>query len=538
VTSESNGGAAAPATAHVSHASQNGGSDADGRSPKHTNVAIVGTGFSGIGMAIKLKKAGRTDFLVFEKAGDVGGTWRDNHYPGIACDVPSNLYSFSFALNPNWSKSYSPGPEILDYIRATAKKYGILPFIKFNHAVTEARWDDAAQLWHLQTPAGPYTANVVIGAMGPLSEPQIPKLPGIENFKGKMFHSQQWDHDYELAGKRVAVVGTGASAIQFVPQIQPEVAELHLYQRTAPWVMPRSERKVSRFEHALFKLLPFTQKLVRASVYSFLEIRVIGFVKYQGMMKLIQKVAEVHLRRQVPDRELRKKITPDYLIGCKRILLANNYYPALAQDNVEVITEGVTEVREHSVVSADGTEREVDAIIWGTGFYVTRNPAWDNLFGRDGRSLSATWEKTGMESYLGSVIPNFPNLFMIVGPNTGLGHSSMVYMIESNIEYVASALKFIEANDVASVEVKREAVDEFEKKIHSHMKDTVWTSGGCASWYIDENGRNTTLWPGFTFQFRRDCKNFDPSKLMVRDRTGGAMVPDAEPARVAAGAPA
>jgi cation diffusion facilitator CzcD-associated flavoprotein CzcO len=525
VTSESNGKsngqASSQAVINGNGAARDG--SGDGRPPRHTNIAIVGTGFSGIGMAIKLKKAGRKDFLVFEKANDVGGTWRDNHYPGIACDVPSNLYSFSFALNPNWTKSYSPGPEILNYIRATAKKYGILPFVRFNHQIQHARWDDSAQLWYLETPGGEYTANFVIGAMGPLSEPQIPNLPGIEKFKGANFHSQQWDHDYDLEGKRVAVVGTGASAIQFVPQIQPKVKELHLYQRTAPWVMPRSERKISGFEHKLFKFLPFTQKLMRASVYSFLEVRVIGFVKYQSMMRMIQVVAEKHIAHQVKDKALRKKITPDYRIGCKRILLANNYYPAIVEDNVEVITEGVTEVRENSVVAADGTEREVDAIIWGTGFYVTRNPGWDNLIGRDGRSLSETWANTGMEAYLGTAIPNFPNLFMIVGPNTGLGHSSMVYMIESNIEYIASVMKFIEANDVASVEVKREAVDGFEKTIQKHMKDTVWTSGGCASWYLDDKGRNTTLWPTFTFRFRRELSTFDLAEYHAERRSDVAV---------------
>lgn len=501
------------------------------RPEKHTNIAIVGSGFSGIAMAVRLKKAGREDFLIFEQANDVGGTWRDNTYPGIACDVPSNLYSFSFNLNPNWSKSYSGGKEIWNYLRDTAKKFGILQFIKFNTAINGASWDDDAQVWKLETEDGPWTANFVIGAMGPLSSPQIPELPGIENFRGAAFHSREWDHAYDLKGKRVAVVGTGASAIQLVPQIVDEVKELHLYQRTAPWVMPRSERSLTRFEHALFKYLPFTQRIARATVYSLLELRVIGFVKQQRLMKIVQKIAQAQIARQVPDKELRKKVTPDYTIGCKRVLMANNYYPALGKPNLEVITDAVTEVREHSVISADGTEREVDAIIWGTGFYVTVNPAWDQIFGRDGRSLTQTWEKSGMEAHLGIAIANFPNLFMIIGPNTGLGHSSMVYMIESCVDHVMRALNFIEKNDVASVEITRAALDEFEATIQSQMKGTIWTSGGCSSWYLDSNGRNTTLWPGYTFEFRRECRNFDPSKLIVRGRDGGEMSLGSAPAR-------
>jgi cation diffusion facilitator CzcD-associated flavoprotein CzcO len=499
-------------------------SDSNGSGPsKHVNVAIIGSGFSGIAMAARLKQAGRRDFLIFEKANDVGGTWRDNTYPGIACDVPSNLYSLSFNLNPNWSMSYSPGKEIWNYLRSTAKKFGILPFVKFNTDVSGFTWDDDEQQWQLETSDGGYTANFVIGAMGPLSEPQIPALPGIENFEGEAFHSQQWDHDFDLTGKRVAVVGTGASAIQLVPPVSEVVDELHLYQRTAPWVLPRSERKLTRFEHKLYKYLPFTQKLVRGAVYSLFELRVIGFVKRQGLMRLIQRGVELHVKQQVPDPELREKITPDYTIGCKRVLMSNDYYPALQRPNVEVITDGVTEVRANSVVAADGTEREVDAIIWGTGFYVTSNPAWDHMRGRDGRTLTETWAKTGKEAHLGVEIENFPNLFMIIGPNTGLGHSSMIYMIESCVEYVSRALKFIEANDVGSVEIKREALDNYEKMIQAHMKDTVWTTGGCSSWYLDANGRNTVLWPSFTFQFRRECRSFDPSKLTIRDRNGGAM---------------
>lgn len=484
--------------------------------PTHTEVAVIGAGFSGVAMARALERSGRTDFVVLEKGNDVGGTWRDNTYPGIACDVPSNLYSFSFAPNPDWSQSYSGGWEINNYIRATAKKLDLLKYIRFNTAVTSAEWNESEQHWEIDTTAGALTAKYLIGAMGPLSEPQIPDLPGIEQFAGKKFHSARWDHSYDLEGKRIAVVGTGASAIQFVPAIQPEVAELHLFQRTPPWILPRSARKLTKFEHKLFRYLPFTQKLVRGSVYTMLELRVIAFIKHSSLMRLAQPLAKANIRRHVRDRALRKKLTPDFRIGCKRVLMANDYYPALTQPNVKVITEGVAEVREHSVVSTDGTEREVDAIIWGTGFHVTENPQWNNFIGRDGRSLAETWSERGMESYLGTLIPNFPNMFEIIGPNTGLGHSSMVYMIESNTEFIISVLDFIDEAGVGSGEVTREAVDAFEEDINKRMKGTVWTSGGCSSWYLDSHGRNTTLWPDFTFRYRRKCREFDPALLTLR----------------------
>jgi cation diffusion facilitator CzcD-associated flavoprotein CzcO len=497
------------------------------QSPTHTHIAIVGSGFSGIALARALKKSGRDDFVIFEKGNDVGGTWRDNTYPGIACDVPSNLYSLSFALNPDWSRSYSGGAEIHNYIRATAKKLDILRHVRFNDAVLNAAWDDEAKLWRGETESGPFTANFLVGAMGPLSEPAIPKLPGIEKFKGEAFHSQQWDHEYDLKGKRVAVVGTGASAIQFVPQIQPEVAELHLYQRTPPWILPRSERKLTSFEHKLYRYLPFTQKLVRGMVYTALEVRIIGFVKQPKVMRLLQIGAKFNIRRHIKDKELRKKVTPDFAFGCKRVLMANNYYPALVKDNVEVITHGVTEVRENSIVASDGTEREIDAIIWGTGFYVTDNPEWQNLIGRDGRSLTETWEPTGMRSYLGAIVPNFPNAFLTTGPNTGIGHTSQVYMIESTVDYVMSVLDHVEKNDAAAFEVNEQTVDDFEDEIARRSEGTIWTSGGCDSWYLDASGRNTTLWPDFSFQFRKLCREFDPSQVTLHAKGAAAEPPDA-----------
>jgi cation diffusion facilitator CzcD-associated flavoprotein CzcO len=482
---------------------------------EHHHIAIVGAGFSGIAMAYYLKRSGREDFTIFEKGDDLGGTWRDNTYPGIACDVPSNLYSFSFALNPEWSRSYSGGGEINSYIRSTAERFELTRHVRTNCAITSAAWDREAKLWRCESERGSFTADFLIGAMGPLSEPMIPSLPGIDRFAGESFHSQDWDHDYDFRGKRVAVVGTGASAIQFVPQIQPDVAEMHLYQRTPPWILPRSERRLTSFEHRLFKALPVTQKVVRGMVYSLMEFRVVGFVKQRRIMRLAQLAATFNIRRQIKDKALRKKVTPDFDFGCKRVLMANNYYPALAADNVEVITHGVSEVREHSILAEDGSEREIDAIIWGTGFHVTDNPEWANIRGRDGRSLTETWAPTGMRSYLGTLVPNFPNTFLIIGPNTGLGHSSMVYMIESNARYVISVLDHVERTGAREFEVSLATVEQFEADVERRSRGTVWTSGGCDSWYLDSSGRNTTLWPDFTFRFRRLCRGFEPDQLVL-----------------------
>jgi cation diffusion facilitator CzcD-associated flavoprotein CzcO len=503
------------------------------QSSEHIHIAIVGSGFSGIALARSLKKSGRDDFVIFEKGNDVGGTWRDNTYPGIACDVPSNLYSLSFALNPNWSRSYSGGWEINNYIRATAKKLDILRHVRFNDGVLRAAWDDDAQLWRGESESGPFTADFLVGAMGALSEPAIPSLPGIEKFKGETFHSQNWDHEYDLKGKRVAVVGTGASAIQFVPQIQPEVSELHLYQRTPPWILPRSERNLTDFEHKLYRYLPFTQKFVRGLVYTFLEMRIIGFVKQPKLMRILQLGAKFNIRRHIKDKDLRKKVTPDFAFGCKRVLMANNYYPSLAEDNVEVITHGVTEVRENSIIASDGTEREIDAIIWGTGFYVTDNPEWNNLIGRDGRSLTETWAPTGMRSYLGVIVPNFPNAFLATGPNTGIGHTSQVYMIESSIEYIMRVLDHVETSDAAAFEVTEQTVSGFEDEIVERSEGTVWTSGGCDSWYLDESGRNTVLWPDFSFRYRKRCREFEPGQVTLRAK-GESAEPSESPAEPAA----
>jgi cation diffusion facilitator CzcD-associated flavoprotein CzcO len=477
-------------------------------------VAIVGSGFAGLGMAIQLKEQGEEDFVVLERAGEIGGTWRDNSYPGCACDVPSHLYSFSFAPNPRWTRTFSPQAEIQDYLTGCADRYGIRPHVRLHHEVTEAAWDDARARWVVDTTRARFTAQVLVSAMGALSEPSIPDLPGLGEFGGTAFHSAAWDHDHDLTGERVAVIGTGASAIQFVPQIQLRVARLHVFQRTAPWIMPRPDRPLTPAERRLYRRLPQAQLLMRAGIYWARESFVLGFM-HPRVMRLQQRLAERHLRRQVPDPELRAKLTPDYTMGCKRVLISNDYLPSLTRPNVEVVTDAIREVRERSIVTADGSEREVDTIVFGTGFHVTDMPAAERIRGRDGVLLADLWQGSP-QAYAGTSVAGFPNLFLVPGPNTGLGHTSVIFMIESQVSYVVDALRYLDRERAAAVEVRPEAQAAFNADVDRRMRGTVWTSGGCRSWYLDATGRNSTLWPGFTWPFRRMMRRFDPASYVVR----------------------
>ncbi|WP_278315340.1 flavin-containing monooxygenase [Lolliginicoccus levis] len=489
---------------------------------RHVDVAIIGSGFSGLGAAIKLKKLGTHSFLVLERGADVGGTWRDNTYPGAACDVPSQLYSFSFARNPEWSRSFSAQPEIYQYLRTVAQNADVLDHHQFGCDVREARWDTAAQQWHLDTSQGNITARFLISGVGALCEPSLPAIPGIEDFAGQLFHSARWDHSADLTGKRVAIIGTGASAIQIVPAIAGQVATLDVFQRTAPWLLPRLDRPYTGVEKLAFKKIPGFQKAVRAAIYAARETQVVGLAKAPKLMLGLQALAQGMIRAQIRDPELRRKVTPDFRIGCKRMLISNAYYPALDRDNVDLITDGIREVRPGSIVTADGTEREIDALIVATGFHVTDSPMFAGIFGKDGRSLAEVFEESGMKGYKGTTVAGFPNLFFLVGPNTGLGHTSMVYMIESQLNYVVDALKKIRKNDIATFEVLPEVQDEFNAGLQKSLQGTVWMTGGCGSWYLDKHGNNTTLWPGFTFTFRNMLKRFDQQayEITVMDSQG------------------
>lgn len=476
--------------------------------PDHVDVAIVGSGFAGIGMAIKLKEAGRDDFVVIEKADDVGGTWQANTYPGCQCDVPSNLYSFSFAPNPSWSQTFALQPEIWSYLRKVADDYGIRPYVRLNTELLEATWDEAAQRYRIETTGGAFTARVLVAGMGGLSEPSIPQIPGLETFEGPAFHTARWDHDADLAGKRVAVIGTGASAVQVVPKIQPLVGKLSLFQRTPPWIMPHPGRAVRPRERRLFGVLPAVQRAVRGAIYWGRETYVLPF-KYHRLSRLPQRMALRHLEQQVPDPELRAELTPTYEIGCKRILMSNEYLPALQQPNAELVTSGIQEIRPHGILTADGVEHPADVIVLGTGFRVSDMPAGERLRGADGRLLADVWREDGLQALRGTTMAGFPNLFMLVGPNTGLGHNSIIFMIESQLAYVMQALRTMDGHGAVAVDTRPQAQTAFNEALQADMEGTVWTEGGCASWYLDAHGRNTTLWPGTSWSFRQATRRFD-----------------------------
>jgi cation diffusion facilitator CzcD-associated flavoprotein CzcO len=474
---------------------------------RHHGIIIVGAGFSGLGMAIRLKQSGVEDFVVLERAPDVGGCWHFNTYPGCRCDVPSHLYSFSFAPNPDWSNTYSAQPEIRAYLRRCADEFEVRPHILTDVEVEGAAWNQDQERWELDTSLGAFTANVLVSGTGPLDEPKLPEVPGIETFQGRTMHSARWDHDCDLSGKRVASIGTGASAIQYVPEIQETVERLYVFQRSAPWIVPHARRPVGDRERTLFRRVPAAQRLVRAGVYASKELLVLGFAKRPRLMGALERLARSHMRKQVADPRLRSRLTPSYALGCNRLLQSNRWYPALQQPNVELVSGALSEVRAHSVLGADGVEREVDAIIFGTGFHVADPPVAARTRGRSGRTMREVWEGTP-RAYLGTSVVDFPNLFLLLGPNTGLGHSSMVYMIETQIEHVLAALHAMEHRGARTIEVRRETYDEYNRQVDARMKGTVWDTG-CPSFYLDETGRNGVLWPDWTWRFRRLAKSFD-----------------------------
>jgi cation diffusion facilitator CzcD-associated flavoprotein CzcO len=483
--------------------------------PDRVRIFVLGAGFAGLGAAIKLDEAGEHDFLVVDKGDSVGGTWRDNTYPGAACDVPSQLYSFSFAPNTEWSRSFSPQPEIHAYLQRVAEESGVLDRFRFGVTVEDASWDEDDRVWQVTTSAGTVTADILISGSGGLSEPKLPEIKGIEGFTGEIFHSARWNHDYDLTGKRVAVIGTGASAIQIVPEIAPKVARLDVYQRTAPWVIPRNDRTYSSLERFAFRHLPFVQKAYRTAIYWGREAYVPGFTLQPKLAAPARAMGLANIAKGISDPALREAVTPTYRIGCKRILISNTYYPALARDNVELVTDGIAEITPTGIVTNDGTEREVDCLIVATGFYTTDQPIAHHLKGRDGRTLADVWAEHGMASYKGTTTVGFPNLFQIVGANTGLGHSSMVFIIESQIAYILSALEQMRQKGIATVEPSPQAQAAWNSDVQRRMKRTVWSTGGCASWYLDEHGRNTTLWPRSTFSFRALLRRFDLEKYVV-----------------------
>jgi cation diffusion facilitator CzcD-associated flavoprotein CzcO len=492
----------------------------------HYEVIVIGTGFSGLGTAIQLKNAGIEDFVILEKDDGVGGTWRANHYPGAACDVQSHLYSFSFEPNPKWTREFAPQREILAYLEHCADKYDLRRHLRCNAELMKAHFDERRGIWNVTLKdGGRLSARFLVSGCGGLSKPSYPNIKGLARFQGAQFHTARWRHDYALAGKKVAVIGTGASAIQVVPAIVDQVGQLKLFQRTPPWVLEKHDRTISPVLRWAFAKYPALQQLERDRIYWQLEARAVGFKLTPQIIKQIERLALRYLKKQVKDPALRRKLTPRYRMGCKRVLISNDYYEALQRPNAELVTGGIAEVREHSIVTQDGVEHPVDAIILATGFEAAEAHAPFELHGTGGLELNEHWRR-GAEAYLGTTVSGFPNLFLLMGPNTVLGHSSMVFMIESQIRYTLEAIKLARAQRVKSLEVRREVQDSYNARLQQRLAKTVWSTGGCRSWYMTASGKNTTLWPGFTFEFRARTWRFDAeSYRLVRFDDRRAPVP-------------
>ena len=480
----------------------------------HTTVAIIGAGFGGLGAAIELKRRGEHDLVILERATEVGGTWRDNTYPGCRCDVQSNLYSFSFAPNPSWSNTYPSQPELLDYLRGVTRDHQLGHHLRFGFDVASVDFDEVLGRWRLKAADGRevIAANVIL-ATGGLAEPRLPDLDGLDDFQGTVVHSATWDEDLDLAGARAAVIGTGASAIQIVPAIAQEVSHLTVLQRTPPWVLPHPGKEVSNRAKRLYAMAPPIQRLARWADYWLREWLVVPFVKAPKIMAGAEKKALEHLHGQVEDPALREALTPDYRLGCKRILMSDEYYPALQLDTVDLETRSIECVTPTGIRLDDGTEIDLDVLICATGFKVIDNPTATKVHGRGGVPLAAAY-RGQLPCYRGTSFPGFPNLYMITGPNTALGHSSMVFMIESQLSYIAEAIDFSTANDNDLIEPRREVAAAEEDAIQAKLPGTVWGTG-CASWYLTDEGRNVTIWPDFTFRYRQQMRHLIPEHHVV-----------------------
>lgn len=476
----------------------------------HTRLLIIGAGFAGLGMGIRLRRTGRDDFIIIERAGDVGGTWRDNTYPGIACDVPSHLYSYSYLPKPDWSRVFSPGPEICDYMRQCAVDEGLIPHIRFNTEMLESRWDGTAGHWVVKTSHGTYTADILITGTGHLADSHTPDIAGIETFPGALFHSACWDHTADLAGKRIGVVGSGASAIQIVPEMQKIAAELVVFQRSAPYMVPRWDRAYTEGEKRLFARDPDSIEAARSEIFWSGEY---NFAQRRNLPRFLQEakaLALSHLEAQVKDPVLRAKLTPDYEIGCKRLLISNTYYPAIAAENTVLEASALRSIEGSTARAASGKSYDLDVLIFATGFEVVRPPFAKRVFGATGVSLDAHWSE-GMQAHDSIAVHGYPNLFIINGPNTGLGHNSVVYIVEAQVDYVISALDHFDKDGVRYFEPKREAEDAYMDRLQARSQGTVWLTGGCKSWYVDpRSGRLTLVWPDFAHAFRDENSTFHP----------------------------
>ncbi len=476
------------------------------------SAVIIGAGFGGLAAAVELRRRGIRDVTILEKADRIGGVWRDNTYPGAACDVPSSLYSFSFAPNPTWRRRYAEQPDILGYIEDVAEREALTGLVRTGTEVTGARWDQSTQQWQVDARgsdggATTYTADLLVSAVGQLSRPHVPRLPGIDTFAGPAFHSAEWDHDVDLTGKRVAVVGTGASAIQFVPHLQRRAAHVTVFQRSAPYVVPKPDRAYHRLHHRAFRRAPVTQTFGRELTRSLSEMLNQALAEQTAFTKAFLLAFKVHLRHQVKDAALRARLVPDYPVGCKRLLFSNDWYPALSQPNVEVVTDRIHEVTPQGIRTDDGRVHDADVVVYGTGFLATEFLVPMHITGRDGRALGEEWSR-GAHAYLGMSVPGFPNFFIVYGPNTNLGGSSILSMIECQTGYLGQAATALAEGRATQLEVRREVSDRYDHEMQERLADSVWTSG-CASWYQTPEGRVTTNWPGQVREYRERTASFE-----------------------------
>lgn len=501
-----------------------------------TRVVVVGAGFGGLAAAIRLGRAGFHDVVVLEAADEVGGTWRDNTYPGCACDIPSHLYSFSFAPNPGWTRAYPTQPEIEAYLVDVADRFDVTPLVRFGATVAAMTWDEASTTWSVELTDGEtLVADVVIVATGPLSRPRIPEIPGLERFEGTVFHSARWNHDHRLDGARVAVIGTGASAVQLVPEIADLAGHLDVFQRTPPWVIPREDRPVPRWKRRLYARVPFLQRLHRWRIYLRQELLALAFLGHDRVTERVVQMGVEHIEAGIADPALRATVTPHYSPGCKRLLISNDWYPTLARDDVDLVTSPIETVTERGIVTADGVEHPADTIVLGTGFAATDFLAPVEVRGRDGAELSATW-RDGAATHLGITVAGFPNLFLLAGPSTGLGHNSIVFMIEAQLHQITGLLAERARRGGGAVEPRDDVQADGYADIQRRMQRTVWASG-CDSWYRSDDGRIDTLWPGTTLDYWRRTRWVRPRQYRFRPppRPHGPVSSPSDPAIAATG---
>jgi cation diffusion facilitator CzcD-associated flavoprotein CzcO len=495
-------------------------------------VGIIGAGFGGLIAAIELQRAGKQSFVIFERASEVGGVWRENIYPGCACDVPSHLYSIEAEPNPDWTTSYAKQPEILQYLVDVASRRGVRPHIRFGFSVAQVEYLEDSGCWRVH--GGDGTQCVVrslILATGPQSRPYTPRFPGIDTFSGISFHSARWDYSVDLTGKRVAVIGTGASAIQIVPNIAGKVAKLDVYQRTPPWILPRDDRQLSDFEHWMFRTFPFTQSMARSFFYWLLEFIGLGFLGNAMISRILTKIALSKLKAEVHNPQVRDKLTPRYELGCKRVLVADDFYPAFNRPNVELITDAVASIEPTGVRTADGILREADVIVYATGFNVADTDGFLHVVGAQGRVLKEVWDKNAPEAFLGISVTGFPNLILLLGPNSGLGHSSALHVMESQMRYVVQYLAELERGGNVSLDVKSDVQTRFNADLQARLKHTVWASG-CRSWYLNRDGRNSTLYPGLTAAYRKATARFDRGNYVLTTHAASSGAPSATQANL------